>query len=224
MLLQTHMTFFHSWRMFVMLVSVKWIVTKKDKKKNIIFVSLGTCALYSKSSEVIQKLVWGTSWSLSLKLWSLFIFIIWKEQLWYSALYKSFIVWEVMHVSNGIKVSKWWQSFYSWVNFCFKHIVMQFQPKHILNMTTRLLCDTCRNTLIQTSQKALISCRRHALHNARDPKEHKPHTKMVKQTRALTQTLTLRKLLGHFMSTLPRLHAYDTPCRDMFPESFKNEC
>ncbi len=123
-----------------------------------------------------------------------------------------------MHVSNGIKVSKWWQSFYSWVNFCFKHIVMQFQPKHILNMTNRLLCDTCRNTHIQTSQKALISCRRHALHNARDPKEHKPHTKMVKQTRALTQTLTLRKLLGHFMSTLPRLHAYDTPCRDMFPE------
>lgn len=91
-------------------------------------------------------------------------------------------------------------------------------------MTTRLLCDTCRNTHIQTSQKALISCRRHALHNARDPKEHKPHTKMVKQTRALSQTLTLRKLLGHFMSTLPRLHAYDTPCRDMFPESFKNEC
>lgn len=46
---------------------------------------------------------------------------------------------------------------------------------------------------------------------------------MVKQTCELIQTLTLRKLLGHFMSTPPRLHAYDTPCRDMFPESFKNE-
>lgn len=55
------------------------------------------------------------------------------------------------------------------------------------------------------------------------PEKHKPLTKMVKQTHALTQTLTLRKLLGHFMSTLPRLHAYDTPCRDLNISRMKAE-